>query len=165
MNVLSRSAFASRSAARSWTCSSCRSQLAGHKLAQSLSGRQFASGRAVSRGSGRQQQQQQQQNQNGFGRRILLYASSGAAAGISVLAFSDNIKSGYDTAERSGRVATVLALCINDYRAALNEREKVHDEEEKNNILNACHKRCAERTLKVLEKNGGIFIKLGQHLV
>jgi aarF domain-containing kinase len=112
MNALSRSAFASRSAARSWTCSSCRSQLAGHKLAQSLGGRQFASGRAASSGSGRQQQQQ---NQNGFGRRILLYASSGAAAGISVLAFSDNIKNGYDTAERSSRVATVLALCINEY--------------------------------------------------
>lgn len=32
-------------------------------------------------------------------------------------------------------------------------------------MLKACHKRCAERTLKVLEKNGGIFIKLGQHLV
>jgi aarF domain-containing kinase len=31
-------------------------------------------------------------------------------------------------------------------------------------ILKACHKRCAERTLKVLEKNGSIFIKLGQHL-
>ena len=28
----------------------------------------------------------------------------------------------------------------------------------------ACHKRCAERTLKVLEQNGSIFIKLGQHL-
>lgn len=32
-------------------------------------------------------------------------------------------------------------------------------------MLAACHKRCAQRTLKVLEKNGGIFIKLGQHLV
>lgn len=32
-------------------------------------------------------------------------------------------------------------------------------------MLKSCHKRCAERTLKVLEKNGGIFIKLGQHLV
>lgn len=32
-------------------------------------------------------------------------------------------------------------------------------------MLKACHKRCAERTLRVLEKNGGIFIKLGQHLV
>ena len=31
-------------------------------------------------------------------------------------------------------------------------------------MLSACHKRCAERTLKVLEKNGSIFIKLGQHL-
>lgn len=31
-------------------------------------------------------------------------------------------------------------------------------------MLRACHKRCAERTLEVLEKNGSIFIKLGQHL-
>lgn len=30
--------------------------------------------------------------------------------------------------------------------------------------LKACHKRCAERTLRVLEQNGSIFIKLGQHL-
>ena len=30
--------------------------------------------------------------------------------------------------------------------------------------LKACHKRCAERTLRVLERNGSIFIKLGQHL-
>lgn len=30
--------------------------------------------------------------------------------------------------------------------------------------MKACHKRCAERTLRVLEKNGSIFIKLGQHL-
>ena len=31
-------------------------------------------------------------------------------------------------------------------------------------ILKACHKRCAERTLKAMEANGSIFIKLGQHL-
>lgn len=30
--------------------------------------------------------------------------------------------------------------------------------------LKACHQRCADRTLRVLEKNGSIFIKLGQHL-
>lgn len=35
---------------------------------------------------------------------------------------------------------------------------------EQEEILKACHKRCAERTLVVLEKNGSIFIKLGQHL-
>lgn len=30
--------------------------------------------------------------------------------------------------------------------------------------MKACHQRCADRTLRVLEKNGSIFIKLGQHL-
>ena len=30
--------------------------------------------------------------------------------------------------------------------------------------LKACHLRCAKRTLRTLEKNGSIFIKLGQHL-
>jgi aarF domain-containing kinase len=47
----------------------------------------------------------------------------------------------------------------------LNQNEKTEDEEEKNISLKACHQRCADRTLKVLEKNGSIFIKLGQHLV
>lgn len=41
----------------------------------------------------------------------------------------------------------------------------IEGEEEQNKALRACHKRCAERTLKAMEKNGGIFIKLGQHLV
>ncbi|EEP80703.1 conserved hypothetical protein [Uncinocarpus reesii 1704] len=48
------------------------------------------------------------------------------------------------------------------YRIALNQDPG--SEEEKTEILKACHKRCAERTLRVLEKNGSIFIKLGQHL-
>jgi hypothetical protein len=51
------------------------------------------------------------------------------------------------------------------YRTTLNQREKLTDDEEREHVLKACHKRCAVRTLKVLERNGGIFIKLGQHLV
>ena len=51
------------------------------------------------------------------------------------------------------------------YRVTLNQNEKTEDEEERSICLNACHQRCADRTLKVLEKNGSIFIKLGQHLV
>lgn len=51
------------------------------------------------------------------------------------------------------------------YRTTLNARDTIEDADEKRQVLKACHKRCAERTLKVLEKNGGIFIKLGQHLV
>ncbi|KAG9234808.1 putative ABC1 family protein C15C4.02, partial [Amylocarpus encephaloides] len=50
------------------------------------------------------------------------------------------------------------------YRVTLNQNEKIENEDEKNRTLKACHQRCADRTLKVLEKNGSIFIKLGQHL-
>jgi aarF domain-containing kinase len=38
------------------------------------------------------------------------------------------------------------------------------DPEQDARSLKDCHKRCADRTLKVLEQNGSIFIKLGQHL-
>jgi aarF domain-containing kinase len=47
----------------------------------------------------------------------------------------------------------------------LNQNDKTEDEAERTRSLKACHQRCADRTLKVLEKNGSIFIKLGQHLV
>src|ERR1700704_5152567 len=56
-------------------------------------------------------------------------------------------------------------LIRNSYRVTLNENDKSPDDEERNTRrLKACHQRCADRTLKVLEKNGSIFIKLGQHL-
>ncbi|KAI9712525.1 MAG: hypothetical protein M1812_006834 [Candelaria pacifica] len=48
------------------------------------------------------------------------------------------------------------------YRVTLNY--KAGGAEERASLLRACHRRCAERTLEALEKNGSIFIKLGQHL-
>ncbi len=51
-------------------------------------------------------------------------------------------------------------LC--SYRTTLNNRPD--NEEDWQSFLGQCHHRCAERTLRVLEKNGSIFIKLGQHL-
>ncbi|KAI9848158.1 MAG: hypothetical protein M1837_000832 [Sclerophora amabilis] len=48
------------------------------------------------------------------------------------------------------------------YRVTLNH--DASDEENRSSLLKQCHKRCAQRTLEVLEKNGSIFIKLGQHL-
>lgn len=50
------------------------------------------------------------------------------------------------------------------YRTTLNRRASASSPEEGEELLHACHKRCAERTLHVLEKNGSVFIKLGQHL-
>lgn len=46
------------------------------------------------------------------------------------------------------------------YRVTL----KKHEDPNYDALLKACHKRCAERTLSAMEKNGSIFIKLGQHL-
>jgi len=56
-------------------------------------------------------------------------------------------------------------LIGHSYRVTLNHNEKTNDIEEQTRTLKDCHQRCADRTLKVLEKNGSIFIKLGQHLV
>lgn len=48
------------------------------------------------------------------------------------------------------------------YRVTLKQADS--SPEDYDALICACHKRCAERTLRVLEKNGSIFIKLGQHL-
>ena len=61
--------------------------------------------------------------------------------------------------------SSVLNYSINvptSYKSTL--KNPPESEEEHTSLLKACHKRCAERTLKALESNGSIFIKLGQHL-
>lgn len=63
------------------------------------------------------------------------------------------------------RASLQADLASFSYRTTLNQRDQIQDEDEKSSLLRSCHKRSAERTLRVLEKNGGIFIKLGQHLV
>jgi len=107
-----------------------------------------------------------------FGRRVevvnkgkskkVIWAAAGGTLGGGLLFFGDEIKHSYHAAERSARVLSTLAVCVNDYRVVL--KQHFDDLEEEKAIWKACHKRCAERTLKVLEKNGSIFIKLGQHL-
>ncbi|KAK6076766.1 ABC1 family protein [Seiridium cupressi] len=149
------SRFATQSTGR-WTCSTCRSQLiTKSRPAQRPLNRQYATG--SSRSSRRAPQPPRS-------KRIVLTAAATGAAGAGVLAFTDDIRFGYEATERAGRVASALYINISDYRTTLSKREKIEDAEESDKLLRKCHKRCAERTLKVLEKNGGIFIKLGQHL-
>jgi aarF domain-containing kinase len=97
-------------------------------------------------------------------RRVML-AAAGGALGVTTVAFTDDVRHAYGAVERTGRVVRTLTVCINDYRATLTRNEKEENEEENDKRLKACHQRCADRTLKVLERNGSIFIKLGQHLV
>lgn len=57
----------------------------------------------------------------------------------------------------------VSSTCADDsdsYRDTL----KRGDDPDYDDQLKACHLRCAKRTLRTLERNGSIFIKLGQHL-
>ncbi|KAF1986613.1 ABC1-domain-containing protein [Aulographum hederae CBS 113979] len=92
--------------------------------------------------------------------RILLLAGGGAVT-AGVLAVSEDARHAGVAVQRSARVARTLAVNINDYRVTLNNDPAQDDYQ---TLLKACHKRCAERTLVTLEKNGSIFIKLGQHL-
>lgn len=55
-----------------------------------------------------------------------------------------------------------LVHCVYDYRMVM--RRKYGSEEDEAKEMSDCHLRCARRALKVFEKNGGIYIKLGQHL-
>lgn len=152
-----------------WTCASCRSsQLSASSYNSTLIRRSFSA--SSKRYTNPNQNGSSSSNTNGNGktsnaRRTMLLAAGGGAATAGVLAFGDDIKYTYEAVERTGRVATALAACVNDYRKTLNAREKIEDPEEKQRLLRECHQRCADRTLEVLEKSGGIFIKLGQHLV
>ncbi|KAI9850158.1 MAG: hypothetical protein M1838_006045 [Thelocarpon superellum] len=95
-------------------------------------------------------------------RALALSAATGTALGLGLFAFEDPIRHGYRAAQRTGRVMTALAICINDYRVTL--KHAYPDEQARSTALKQCHQRCADRTLVVLEQNGSIFIKLGQHL-
>ncbi|KAG6005622.1 hypothetical protein E4U21_007810 [Claviceps maximensis] len=149
--------LAGRLGRRPWKFSTCQGQSITAKPSLFLATRHFASAWGSS----------QRTNGNGGSRsrKTFLFASAGAA-GIAgtALAFTDEIKNSYESVERTGRVVAVLAICINDYRTTLNAMAVTEGEDEQNKVLRACHKRCAERTLKAMERNGGIFIKLGQHL-
>ncbi|KAJ5787270.1 hypothetical protein N7457_002260 [Penicillium paradoxum] len=101
-------------------------------------------------------------NSNGAQRSALKWFIIGSVLGLGSVTFSDQLQHAYEAAKRSGRVAGALAVCINDYRVTL--KQDASTPEEYDTLIRACHKRCAERTLRVLEKNGSVFIKLGQHL-
>ncbi|KAF1814527.1 putative ubiquinone biosynthesis protein [Eremomyces bilateralis CBS 781.70] len=97
-------------------------------------------------------------------RRVLL--AVGGTGLLAAATVSDDAKHAAKHAakavERTGSIVSTLAVCVNDYRVTLNQ--DYQDAVAFDTLLKACHKRCALRTLKTMERNGSIFIKLGQHL-
>ncbi|KAJ5811059.1 hypothetical protein N7447_010575 [Penicillium robsamsonii] len=109
-----------------------------------------------------QHKSESKSNLNASQRSAIKWFLIGSILGLGAVTFSDQAQHAFQAAKRSGRVVGALAVCINDYRVTL--KQDASSPEEHDALLRACHKRCAERTLHVLEKNGSIFIKLGQHL-
>ncbi|KAI9651483.1 MAG: hypothetical protein M1829_002714 [Trizodia sp. TS-e1964] len=95
-------------------------------------------------------------------RGTIVASLSGGLIGTLGIIYYDHIKVGLAAAERTRQVLKTLIVNVNDYRTTLTR--SVDDELGHSIALRECHKRCAERTLHLLEKQGSIFIKLGQHL-
>lgn len=106
MKCLSINSLGRLATNRSWTCVNCRTQLITNaKTTQHPLARQYATG-----SSGYSKRQRPRRK-----RLTVLTAAATAATGAGVLAFTDDIKYGYDATERTGRVAAALAICINEY--------------------------------------------------
>ncbi|KAM9906952.1 hypothetical protein OXX79_001246 [Metschnikowia pulcherrima] len=67
-----------------------------------------------------------------------------------------------DAAGRVSVVAVATFRCFQIYRRALGQ--EYDDEQVRSHVLCNAHTDAAAITLKALEKNGGIYIKLGQHI-
>ncbi|CZT16971.1 related to bacterial aminoglycoside acetyltransferase regulators [Ramularia collo-cygni] len=93
-------------------------------------------------------------------RRVAIGVTALFLLGSGALAFSSEARHIYIAAERCGRVVVTLYLNIRDYLHILKQQDSPTFQAD----LSEVHKRCAQRTLKAMEKNGSIFIKLGQHL-
>lgn len=99
--------------------------------------------------------------------RILLKVTGGlVATGAGLYLASEDVRSSVRhvvlTAERVNVVAVATMRCFKIYRDVL--LEQYADDLERNKALAAAHQKAANITLKALEKNGGIYIKLGQHV-
>jgi aarF domain-containing kinase len=98
-------------------------------------------------------------------RRLILYALAflgSAGVTFSVLQPDNVVNHVFHGIVRCGRVSFALVQCVVDYRIVM--RKKYGSEEERTKKMGETHTRCAKRALGVFEKNGGIYIKLGQHL-
>ena len=95
-----------RSQAVSWTCRRC------------LRHRRGASFEAA-KNTVRPNRRRYGNNGNNGGRSAVLLTATGGAVGAGALAFTDDVKHGYTAVQRSGRVLSTLALCINESVSAL----------------------------------------------
>ncbi|KAG8835312.1 hypothetical protein FRC17_004094 [Serendipita sp. 399] len=74
----------------------------------------------------------------------------------------DDIRHGYIAAQRTSRVAVAATKAVYEYKSMY--AKTYPSETERMDAISECHTRAATHVLKALLANGGVFIKLGQHL-
>ncbi|THV05018.1 atypical/ABC1/ABC1-B protein kinase [Dendrothele bispora CBS 962.96] len=97
--------------------------------------------------------------------RPWIYPTTLFLVGIGGLAsyhYSDDFRHSVLAMVRSSRVAQAAVLGILDYKITLSRNYPSQEEHDK--ALSGCHTRSALRVRQALLLNGGIFIKLGQHM-
>jgi len=88
-----------------WTCRQCLLQLRGSRIGDQIRGyarrsKTYGSSSAKSTRSKR------------TGRVVV--AAAGGALGVTAVAFTDDVRHAYEAVERTGRVVSTLAVCINE---------------------------------------------------
>lgn len=100
--------------------------------------------------------------------RLLLWGSAGAAVvgGTVLYATQEPVRYGVDftvlATRRMSIVTTTLMRCMWKYHKVLSA--SYASESEREAALSECHRTTAEWTRRALEKNSGLYIKIGQHI-
>ena len=88
-----------------WTCRQCLLQSRGSRIGDQLRGyarrsNAYGNGSAKSAKSNR--------------RGGVIVATAGGTLGVTAVAFTDDVRHAYEAVERTGRVVSTLAVCINE---------------------------------------------------
>ncbi|KAK0566241.1 hypothetical protein OC844_000844 [Tilletia horrida] len=90
-----------------------------------------------------------------------LPASAAAAVG-ELPSSTSGPRDAFIALQRTAVITSAVVLCMLDYRRTMNA--KYDSKSAELEALRQCHLRSAHRVLAALQQNGGLFIKLGQHL-
>lgn len=93
---------------------------------------------------------------------VLLSLLAAITAVLAAYQLSPSFRTVVLATERCGRIGIAVVQCIIDYKILF--RTAWDGSVERHEAYEACHEKCAIRIREVLKINGGIYIKLGQHL-
>lgn len=91
-----------------WTCRQCLQQSRGSRSGDQIRG-YARNSKSKTHGNGSQSAKSTSKK----GGRVL-FAAAGGALGVTAVALTDDVRHAYGAAERTGRVVSTLAVCINE---------------------------------------------------